>query len=82
MDIDRAILTITNFLERWYPPEIAPHVLKTQLRVVGADEKNIVEKDIRMVLRRLEMVVLPTYMSDEDAHREIIKLKKELGLRY
>ena len=81
-EINENLSKITTFLEAWYPPSIAPHVVKTQLKIVGAREDDVTEKDLKMLLKRIEMVVLPTFMSTEDARREIIVLKKNLGISY
>ena len=77
-----ALEKITKFLERWYPPEIAPHVVSTQVRMLGIDVSELTEKDIKFLLSRLETVVLPTYMDESDAKLEIRKIKRELGISY
>ncbi len=78
----QALEEITKFLERWYPPEIAPHVVNTQLKIVGADEGNMGEKEIKLLLSRIEMVILPTYMSMDEAKMEVRRLKRKLGISY
>ncbi|GEM_PF-3447527 len=80
--VEDALEIITKFLERWYPPEIAPLVLKKQINATGAVSERMTEKDLNLLLSRLQMVILPTFMPSKDAAKEIRKLKKELGIRY
>ncbi|NPA75456.1 MAG: hypothetical protein GXO25_05190 [Euryarchaeota archaeon] len=77
-----ALNEITRFLEKWYPAEIAPHVVATQLKILGTDENEVGEKEIKLLLSRIEMVILPTYMSLDDARAEVRKLKRKLGVAY
>ncbi len=79
-DTERALERITLFLQRWYPPEVAPFVVKKQIQVIGALRDEITEKDIRLLLSRIQMVILPSFMPMEDAKKEVRKLKKELGV--
>lgn len=80
MNTDESLERITEFLQRWYPPEVAPFVLKKQIQVIGALRDEMTEKDIRLLLSRIQMVILPSFMPIEDAKKEVRKLKKELGI--
>ncbi len=82
MNVKETIAEITKFLEKWYPEEIAPHVVSTQLKIIGVDENSATEKDIKLLLSRIEVVILPTYMSQEDAKMEVRRLKRRLGISY
>ncbi len=73
---------ISKFMEKWYPQNIAPLVVKRQLKMTGALEEKLNEKDILILLSRIEKVVLPSFMSMDEAREKIIELKKNLGLRF
>ena len=81
MDVEGAIEKITVFLEKWYPSEVAPYVVKKQIQMIGAIREKMTKKDIELLLSRIEMVILPFFMEIGEARREIIMLKKEIGLR-
>ncbi len=81
-EIERALDRITKFLEKWFPQEVAPFVVKKQLQASGAFEDDIKEEDIKLLLSRIQIVVLPAFMSNEEAAQEIRNLKKEINLEF
>ena len=82
LDIGAALEKITVFLQKWYPQEIAPLVVKKQIQATGALQENMTEKDIQLLLSRIEMVILPSFMPPKQARREVIKLRKEIGVGF
>ncbi len=82
IDMEATLERITKFLQRWYPPEIAPLVVKKQIQATGAIREQMTEKDLKLLLSRLQMVVLPSFMTPTEARKEIRILKKELGLSF
>ena len=79
---DDALREIAIFLQRWFPPEIAPLVVKKQLQATGAVMDNLTEEDIRLLLSRIQRVILPSFLSTSEARKEIMSLKKRLGLKF
>ena len=79
---DDALKEIAIFLQRWFPPEIAPLVVKKQLQATGAMLDNLTEEDIKLLLSRLQIVILPSFLRPSDARKEIMNLKKRLGLAF
>ena len=77
-NIDYTLGKIVEFLQRWYPPNIAPLVVKKQVQITGAIPEEMTEKDIDLLLSRIEKVILPSFMSTHDARREIQKLRRNL----
>ena len=82
VDIEAALEKIAVFLEGWYPSEIASLVVKKQIQMTGAIREQMTEKDLKLLLTRIEKVILPRFMPMEDAKKEIRKLKKEINLRF
>ena len=80
VDIEAALEKITVFLQKWYPLEIAPLVVKKQLQATGAMTDNHTEKDIDLPLSRIQMVILPSFMPPDKARREVMRLRKEIGM--
>ncbi len=79
-DIEAALGKIAVFLEGWYPSEIAPLVVKKQIQMTGAIREQMTEKDLKLLLSRIEKVILPSFMSSSDAKREIMRLRREIGM--
>jgi hypothetical protein len=77
-----ALNEISKFLQQWFPPEIAPLVVKKQLQATGALMENLSEDDIRLFLSRIQMVILPSFLSPAEARKEIMGLKKKLGMKF
>ncbi len=80
--IEAALNKIAEFLQRWYPPEIAPLVVKRQIQITGAIREEMTEKDLELLLSRIEKVILPSFMDSFDASKEIRKLRKEIGRKF
>ena len=78
---EETLKEISAFLQRWFPPEVAPLVVKKQLNATGADPNNITMKDIDLLLGRLQMVILPSFMSPAESRREISKLRRKIGVQ-
>ncbi len=81
-EVEGALEKITVFLQRWYPPEIAPLVVKKQIQITGAIREEMTPKDVNLLLSRIEKVILPSFMSPPEARREIMKLRKQLGMKF
>jgi hypothetical protein len=81
-DTEKALQEISSFLQKWFPPEIAPLVVKKQLQATGAVLETLSENDINLLLSRIQIVILPSFLSVAEARAEIRNLKKRLGIKY
>jgi len=82
VDVGAALEKITLFLQKWYPSEIAPLVVKKQIQATGAVMEEMTEKDLKLLLSRIQMVILPSFMPPDKARKEVMRLRKEIGIGF
>ncbi len=80
MNSDKVLEEISEFLTAYFPTNIVPKALQNNLRMIGVEDRtHLTERDLFLLLDRIEKVILLSYMGKDEARRRINALKKELS---